>query len=133
MNRFREWIYRFMRDRYGYDELNYTLFAGAVIADLAGIFTGVQACMAVSLILLILVVSRALSRNRVKRSTENRIFRERTVVPRRLFKAWSMGRRDKAHRYYLCPKCHQICRVPRGRGEVSVHCPKCGMEFTRRS
>ena len=82
---------------------------------------------------MILVVSRALSRNRVKRSAENRIFRERTVVPRRLFKAWSMGRKDKAHRYYLCPKCHQICRVPRGRGEVNVHCPKCGMEFTRRS
>ena len=126
-------MYRFMRDRYGYDELNYTMFAGALIADIAGLITGVPACMAASLVLLGLVIFRALSKNRVKRLGENRVFLEKTTVPRRLFKAWVLGRKDREHRYYLCPKCHQICRVPKGRGEVSVHCPTCGMEFTRRS
>ena len=133
MKRIQEWMYRFMRDRYGYDDLNYTMFAAALIADIAGLITGSGACMAVSFVLLVLVVIRALSKNRVKRIEENRVFRAHTTVPRRLCKAWSMGRKEKSHRYYLCPKCHQICRVPRGRGQVSVHCPKCGMEFMRRS
>lgn len=133
MNTLRQKLYRFMAGRYGYDDLNYTMLGGALLLNIVGMLTRTTLCMTLALVLLILLMIRALSKNRVKRIEENRRFRAATVVPRRLYKAVRLGRADKAHRYYLCPKCHQICRVPAGRGQVSVHCPGCGQEFSRRS
>ena len=133
MNRLRDTLIRFMYGRYGYDDLNGTMFWAALIVELVGIFTQSSLCFLASTVLLTLVMIRGLSKNRVKRSAENRKFRSLTEVPRRVFKAFAMGRKDQEHRYFICPRCHQICRVPKGRGEVTVHCPKCGMDFTRRA
>ena len=33
------------------------------------------------------------------------------------------------YHHFLCPGCGQKLRVPRGRGRVLVHCPRCGREF----
>ena len=133
MNRLRNRLYRFMYGRYGYDDLNGTMFWASLLIELVGIFTQNTFCFLASVVLLTLVMIRGLSKNRVKRSAENRKFRSLTEVPRRLLKALAMARKDKSHRYFICPRCHQICRVPKGRGEVTVHCPKCGMDFTRRA
>ena len=133
MRRIKDWTMRFMRGRYGYDDLNYTMLAAALLLNLIGLFTRTAFCSTAALILLLLVMIRALSRNTVKRAQENRRFRSAVLVPRRLFKAFMLNRKDKEHRYYLCPGCHQICRVPKGRGEVSVRCPECGQRFERRS
>jgi len=40
---------------------------------------------------------------------------------------------DKTHRYYRCPGCRQRLRVPRGRGNIVITCPKCHREFTKRT
>ena len=34
---------------------------------------------------------------------------------------------------FRCPKCHQMIRVPKGRGKIAIRCPKCKFEFIRRS
>ena len=33
------------------------------------------------------------------------------------------------YHHFLCPGCGQKLRVPRGRGRVMVHCPRCGRDF----
>ena len=33
---------------------------------------------------------------------------------------------DKEHKYFTCPNCRTVCRVPRGKGKIIITCPKCG-------
>ena len=34
---------------------------------------------------------------------------------------------------YRCPSCGQKVRVPRGKGRISIHCPKCQRDFIKRT
>ena len=133
MNRLKTALYEFYRGRYGHDSLNYTLLALALIILIASLWGPLRYLSMVSLILLILVNARALSRNTVKRVNENRKFRELTAAPRRFVKCIGLTRNDPKHKYVLCPKCHQICRIPKGRGKLEVRCPKCRNSFQTRS
>ena len=33
------------------------------------------------------------------------------------------------YRFFKCPQCRQIVRVPKGRGKICITCPKCKTEF----
>lgn len=129
----RESLIRFSQGRYGHDSLNYAMLAAALVLIFFSAVLNNTILSLLSFVFLILVNYRALSRNIVARVNENRVFREKTTVPRRFIKAVSLGRKDREHRYVLCPGCHQICRIPRGRGTVEVTCPKCHKTFMKRS
>ncbi len=133
MNKLRERLVRFMRGRYGYDDLNYWLFAASMIFNMIGLLLNSRFFSLAAFVLLILLISRAMSKNVIRRAEENRSFRKHTLVPRRFTKCLWLGMKDKNHRYYLCPSCHQICRVPKGAGDVNVHCPSCGTSFSKKA
>ena len=40
---------------------------------------------------------------------------------------------DKEHKYFTCPNCKTVCRVPRGKGKIVITCPKCGGEIRGKS
>ena len=42
-------------------------------------------------------------------------------------------RKDKTHKYYKCPTCKQVVRVPKGRGKIEINCPKCHTKFIKRT
>ncbi|MBO2527292.1 MAG: hypothetical protein CW335_03815, partial [Clostridiales bacterium] len=65
---------------------------------------------------------RTFSRNIYTRQKENRRFRQ----------LWTRLR-DRKNRYYRCPKCRQTVRVPKGRGKISIRCPKCGEKFIKKT
>jgi uncharacterized C2H2 Zn-finger protein len=44
-----------------------------------------------------------------------------------------MGGSSKSHKFFKCPSCHNILRVPRGKGKIFVTCPKCGERFQKRT
>ena len=74
----------------------------------------------VSYIFMFLAIFRSLSRNVYKRYEENRKF----------LMFWQKLK-DKDHRYYNCPRCHQQVRVPKGKGKISITCPKCQEKFIK--
>ncbi len=133
MKKLKEWLYRFMYGRYGSDQLNITLVFAALIVNFAAILLNSTWLVVLCDVLIICAVYRMLSRNIVKRSLENRKFTDRTAGIRRRWKAFNMTRKDKENRYSVCPKCKQIVRYPRHRGNIEVICPKCSTTFVRRS
>jgi len=124
--RIRQSLQRFMRGRYGTDKLNMLILGTGCCFSIANIFVRfwpVNVGLATaSYILLGIALFRMLSRNTYKRYQENR----------RLLNF--LGRcRDKGHKYYRCPRCRQQVRVPKGKGKISITCPKCKEKFIKKT
>ena len=116
---------RFMAGRYGQDRLNITLLVVGCVLCFVQMFvpSGVGFVLTIlSEALLILSLFRCFSRNTNKRYNENRKF---LLMIDRI--------KDRDHRYYACPKCRQTVRVPRGKGKISITCPKCREKFIKKT
>ena len=134
----RERIARFMAGRYGNDQLNrFLLIAGLVLIILSGFFRN----SAVGGLLTILVLAmlgysyfRMLSKNVYKRAGENAAFLRKAEAVKKFFRCqkerW-VQRKD--YRFFNCPKCRAMLRVPRGRGKIKIMCRKCGNSFIRKT
>ena len=117
---------RFMQGRYGSDKLNTTILMVALVLVLVYTFLPFGPVKLIlwilSYVLMIWAIFRMLSRNTYRRYQENRRFLQ-----------FVDGIRDREHRYYDCPNCHQRVRVPRGKGKISISCPKCREKFIRKT
>ena len=77
---------------------------------------------------------RMFSRNLEKRRGENARFMEKVWWPvSRRIAGSRQQRMDKEHRYFTCPSCGAVCRVPRGKGRIVITCPRCGNEIHGKS
>ena len=116
----------FMAGRYGTDRLNIVILCAGLVASLLSVMIPVQPVnlifWALSYGLMIWAICRSLSRNTYKRYQENRKFLQ---VYDRL--------KDRQHRYFDCPKCRQTVRVPRGKGKISITCPRCHEKFVKKT
>lgn len=74
-------------------------------------------------LLMVWILFRMFSRNLPKRRRENAWFLAKVVNPIKNGRARSA---DKEHKYFTCPNCRTVCRVPRGKGKIIITCPKCG-------
>ena len=116
----------FMAGRYGTDRLNMAILCVGLVASLLSVLIKFAP---VNLVLFVLsygmmfwAIFRTLSRNTYKRYQENRKFLQLT------------GRmKDREHRYFDCPKCRQMVRVPRGKGKISITCPRCREKFVKKT
>jgi len=116
----------FMAGRYGTDRLNMVILSVGLVASLLSVLIRFAP---VNLVLFLLsygmmfwAIFRTLSRNTYKRYQENRKFLQFT------------GRlKDREHRYFDCPKCRQMVRVPRGKGKISITCPRCREKFVKKT
>ncbi|MGM9549560.1 MAG: hypothetical protein ACI3V5_06925 [Faecousia sp.] len=116
----------FMAGRYGTDRLNMVILCGGLFCSLLSVWVRVVPLnlifWALSYGLMIWAIFRTLSRNTYKRYQENRRFLQ---VINRL--------KDRQNRYFDCPKCRQVVRVPRGKGKISITCPRCKEKFIRKT
>ncbi len=116
----------FMTGRYGTDRLNMSILGVSLILCLTALFIRNPAVnLVISLIsnaLLIWALFRTFSRNTYRRYLENSRFLQ-TIEQIK----------DRKHRYFNCPKCHQRIRVPRGKGKISITCPKCREKFVKKT
>ncbi len=116
----------FMAGRYGTDRLNMAILCTGLVVSLLSVFSTssgmTMVCFLLSYGLMIWAICRALSRNTYKRYQENRKFLQ---IFDRL--------KDRQHRYFDCPKCHQMVRVPRGKGKIAITCPRCREKFVKKT
>lgn len=126
ISRFTAGLRRFMAGRYGTDRLNMVILcAGLVLVIIYGLVPNAALKLilwAASYGLMIWAIFRSLSRNTYKRYQENRKFSQ-----------FFDRLKDRDHRYYDCPKCRQPVRVPRGKGKISITCPRCREKFIRKT
>ncbi|MBQ4576940.1 MAG: hypothetical protein IKK22_00935 [Firmicutes bacterium] len=127
-------IARFMYGRYGVDQLSRSMMVLVIVLVVLGIFFKTRLIDWASTILLILVYFRMFSRNINKRYQENMKY---MVVHNKMMAKYNGWKEAfacrKTHKVFACPGCGQKVRVPRGKGKVKVHCPKCNTSFIKNS
>lgn len=130
---FMKWLQNFMRGRYGVDQLNFFLLVVAIVISLVVSLFRLPFWW-LSLVFLVLCYFRMFSRNVYKRAGENTKFL-RMVYPitSRYKNAKKRWKDRKTYKYYKCPSCKQQMRVPKGKGEITITCPKCHTKFDKRT
>ena len=127
----------FMYGRNGNDEF-YTFLMWVALALLivawifmiAGLHVVYIILYALDLLILWYGMFRCMSRNKEKRSRENRAFLRRWNAFKGFFKLQGNRVRDrKTHVYRRCPGCRVTLRLPKRKGKHTVVCPKCGRRF----
>ena len=123
-------ISRFMYGRNGPDQLSLAMVWSALLLDIVGAFIKNETVGGilglVSSVLLFVSLFRIFSRNLQKRRAENGKFLEKVWWPlKRKFGKARQQSQDKEHKYFTCPNCRTVCRVPRGKGKIVITCPKC--------
>lgn len=117
---------RFMEGRYGTDRLNMTILTAGLVLCIVSMFFRIPLVNLVltllSYVLMFWAIFRTLSRNTYKRYQENRKYLQ---IFDRL--------KDREHRYFDCPKCRQLVRVPRGKGKIAITCPRCREKFVKKT
>ena len=132
--RIRERMQSFMAGRYGTDQLSRLILWISLACLVVSMFIRLNVFYILGLVLLIYTYYRMFSRNVAKRYAENQKYlnwRYGFAVRRNKRKVhWEQR---KIYRFYKCPQCRQKVRVPKGKGKVAITCPKCRMEFVRKS
>ena len=134
----RERLARFMAGRNGNDQLNrFLLLAGAASLLLASLLRRNllgSLLYLLALALLGLTYFRMLSRNLYRRRSENeRYLREKEKLSARLRILRERWNQRKDYKFFTCPSCKAVMRVPRGRGKIRIVCHKCGNTFMGKS
>ena len=130
----KEKVQRFMMGRYGFDELSRIFLGLTLVLMVASMFTRNRVIYLISLVLLAYSYWRAFSKNLARRQQENQRFlniRYQGISKWDKFK--TRQEQKKIYRFYKCPQCEQMVRVPKGRGRICITCPKCQTEFIRKS
>lgn len=150
----REKLARFMQGRYGMDELGRFLMGTMFVILLVELVTGWYVLTLAFWAIFIMAYYRMLSHDYGKRQQENQKFltvryKFRTKWYQLFYKNNNMYRNNGTmngfhklkkniqqkmqYHIYKCPNCNQKIRIPRGKGKIMVRCPKCNIEFLKRS
>ena len=133
---FNKFLYKFsafMSGRYGNDALNQTLLITTIILFVLNIFFKGSILYFIGLFLWIISILRMFSKNIYQRQQENQKY-EKFIEPiTKKITVMKKNKNDPANKYYRCPTCEQIVRVPKGRGKIEIRCPKCQSRFTKRT
>lgn len=137
----REKFMRFMMGRYGMDQLSNVLLWSGMIIIIVNIFVNSPILSLIGTASMIYGYVRIFSRDYAKRSAQNRWFLDKTAFIRykfgelknKLTSKNSASSSSSTHTIFMCKKCHQKIRVPRGKGKIEITCPKCQYRFIKRS
>jgi uncharacterized paraquat-inducible protein A len=121
-----------MTDRNGLDKLSISLIILALVINAFSQFFPLMILF--SLIIMIFAIWRVFSKNLVKRRKENYRFTRILGDIKDSFAKWQFHRQQsKQYKFFNCPGCKSKLRVPRGKGKISITCPRCGLKFSKKS
>ncbi|NOW87203.1 DNA-directed RNA polymerase subunit RPC12/RpoP [Clostridium beijerinckii] len=127
---------RFMFGRYGGDELSKALLVLSVILLLIMNFVpkDLKFLTILAYIPVIICMFRIFSRNIYKRRNENyKYLKIKNNIVMWFKNNINRIKTLKNYKYYTCSNCKQKLRVPRGKGKISITCPKCNSSFKGKS
>ena len=112
----KEKFYRFMQGRYGIDQLNSFLMIVCVICFIVNMFIGSIVLTFIAYGTWLFVIFRMFSKNIYARNRENDKYLNFFSPLSRWLKLKLMSKQDPSNKYFSCPKCKQMVRVPKGHG-----------------
>lgn len=128
---------KFMYGRYGMDELSRALSFASLPLLLISVFLRREAKGLVLLLVLVSLVFsyyRIFSKNFSKRREENaKYLRLKAKAADRWRLRRDMWRQRHEYRFFKCPSCRAVLRVPKGKGKIRIVCKKCGTAFEKKS
>lgn len=137
MKDLKEKFQRFMIGRYGaygLDKLNRFLAAAILVLIIVNLFVRSKTMYWLELIGFVYYYFRIFSKNFKAREEENRVYMSLQLKVQDTLMKWKFYiEQARAYHIYKCPNCGQKIRIPRGKGKVSIHCPKCQTDFIRKS
>ena len=134
MNSFKDKMARFMYGRYGKDQLSRNLSLICLVLLIVTMFVRNNVIYMIALVGIVYTYFRVFSRNISRRSEENeKYLKFHYKVVGKLNKIKFRITDSKTHRIFRCPSCSQKIRVPRGKGKISIKCPKCRIEFIKKT
>jgi len=124
---------QFMYGRYGTDQLSLGLLIIGLICGVISMLTGFAPLYYISFVFYAFEIYRMLSKDIEKRRAENMKFMQLIWKVKNFFASLkTKAELRKKYKYFKCPACGQKIRIPRGRGKVEVHCPKCSHNFIKK-
>ena len=129
---------QFMYGRNGADQLGLATLWVGIALDVCQMFSKNDLLKrifgALATVLLFILIFRMFSKNLQKRRAENAWFCNKILYPiKRKFGDTKQRAQDKDHKYFTCPNCKTVCRVPKGKGKIVITCPKCRTEIKGKS
>lgn len=123
-----------MQGRYGQDAFTRFLLGAMLACVVLNLLVGSRFLSIMAWTLLIYAYFRLFSRNHAARFAENQRYLNATAKLRYWFDQQKRLKEErKYHHIYVCPRCRQKIRIPKGKGKIMVRCPKCRHEFQKRS
>jgi hypothetical protein len=135
--KFRDRVAQFMYGRRGTDDFaRFLLVVTLVFIVLSwmtgGVLKGLLQLVAIAALVYCYV--RILSRDIYKRQKENAWYlKQKQKVERWLRSVRDRWQQRKDYKFFRCPSCHTLLRVPKGKGKLLLTCRKCGNRFERKS
>ncbi|MEF2608807.1 MAG: hypothetical protein U0M88_04140 [Faecalicoccus sp.] len=129
----REKLYRFFAGRYGNDALNQFLFFLEIVLVILTLFIRHFALTILFFMVFFLYFYRTMSKNIYARQAENAKFIELRSKGTHTLKAVQKNMQDRSYKHFVCPKCAQIIRVPKGKGSIEITCPNCRTRFSKKT
>jgi Zn-finger domain protein len=121
---------KFMKDRYGIDELYKFLLLICFVLIIINTFISNNIIRLFEVLLIVIIFYRYMSKNIKLRKKENDKYLEIKDKIIKLFDYNKKKYKDRnTHMYKKCPKCKQKIRLPLKKGKHTVKCPNCGNRF----
>lgn len=121
---------KFMKDRYGIDELYKFLLLICFVLLVINTFISNNVIRLFEVLLIVIIFYRYMSKNIKLRKKENDKYLE---IKNRIIKLFDYNKKKykdrNTHMYKKCPKCKQKIRLPLKKGKHTVKCPNCGNKF----
>ena len=121
---------QWMQGRYGFDELSRTLYYISLAFFIFSLFSPSNILYYPAVFLVLWSCIRCYSKDHAKRLQEREVYLRLIGKTKGWFRLQQDKWKDrKSYRYFRCKQCKATLIVPKGKGKICIHCPKCHNEL----
>lgn len=125
-----------MSGRYGGDNYGLFLFiTGLILMIIGAVSNNIPGTilMMIATAEIVYAYVRLMSKKYDKRRAENKKYLYQRNSFLGSFKiAWRTLKEGRKYKFYKCPQCAVVLRLPKGAGVIEITCPKCGKKFIKK-